>query len=95
MRELQAGHEQVHHLGDLAGGCDRAPRLDEKLPVNGNGRASEPTTVYVDAFTGALFLDKPTEVERYHTAFANIWAAAVDEAASRELIAKAAEEFKQ
>jgi transcriptional regulator with XRE-family HTH domain len=66
-----------------------------EFPVNGNGRASEPTTVYVDAFTGALFLEKPVEIERYRSAFADIWTAAVDETASRNLITKAAEEFNQ
>jgi hypothetical protein len=66
-----------------------------EFPVTGNGRASEPPTVYVDGFTGSLFLDKPSEINRYHSAFTDIWTAASDEAASRGLIARAAEEFNR
>ena len=40
-----------------------------RFPVNGDGRESEPATVYKDGFTGALYLDKPQEVERYAQAF--------------------------
>ena len=36
-----------------------------RFPVNGDGQDSEPPTVYVDGFTGDLYLDKPAEVERY------------------------------
>ncbi|GIH68836.1 hypothetical protein Mth01_10890 [Sphaerimonospora thailandensis] len=66
-----------------------------EFPLNGNGKPTEPPIVYVDGFTGALFLDKPHEIERYDTAFNDIWRAALDEAASRDLIAKAAREFEQ
>jgi transcriptional regulator with XRE-family HTH domain len=75
-------------------GINSGPFVVLEFPKGGNGRPSEPTTVYVEGFTGALFLDKPGEIDRYHTAFIDIWAAAVDEAASRDLIVKAAEEFK-
>ena len=40
-----------------------------RFPVNGDGRESEPVTVYKDGFTGALYLDKPQEVEIYAQAF--------------------------
>ena len=36
-----------------------------RFPLNGDGRASEPPTVYVDGFTGDLYLDKAREIERY------------------------------
>jgi transcriptional regulator with XRE-family HTH domain len=78
------------HAGIMSG-----PFVVLEFPASGNGRASEPPTVYVDGFTGALFLDKPGEINRYRAAFGDIWAAAVDEAASRNLIVKAAEEFNQ
>jgi hypothetical protein len=78
------------HAGIMSG-----PFVMLEFPVNGSGRPSEPTVVYVDSFTGALFLDKPAEIDRYHTAFTDIWTAASDEAASRGLIAKAAEEFNR
>ena len=36
-----------------------------RFSANGDGQDSEPPTVYVDGFTGDLYLDKPAEVERY------------------------------
>lgn len=64
-----------------------------RFPLNGNGAESEPPTVYADLYTGALYLDKPNEIERYTKAFAGIWQHALDEPASRELIRQAAEEL--
>ena len=49
--------------------------------------------MYVDGFTGALYLDKPNEVERYAQAFDSIWASALNEAKSRTLIRQAAKEL--
>ncbi len=64
-----------------------------RFPVNGNGLKSEPPTVYSDIYTGAIYLDKPQEVERYDRAFEQIWETALDEGASRNLIRQAAEEL--
>jgi transcriptional regulator with XRE-family HTH domain len=77
----------------LHAGVMSAPFVILRFPLNGDGRESEPATVYVDGFTGALYLDKPHEVERYARAFGGIWDACLDEAASRRLIHRAAEEF--
>jgi hypothetical protein len=79
----------LHH-GVMSG-----PFVILRFPRNGDGRESEPATVYVEGFTGALYLDKPHEVQRYATAFQSIWAAALDEPASLGLISKAAEELRQ
>ena len=79
----------LHH-GIMSG-----PFVILRFPLNGDGHDSEPATVYVDGFTGALYLDKPREVDRYASAFENIWSAALDQAASRELINQAAEELRQ
>ncbi|MGQ4268595.1 helix-turn-helix domain-containing protein [Nocardiopsis changdeensis] len=65
------------------------------FPLNGDGKPSEPPTVYVDGFTGALYLDKDHEVSRYQAAFANIWDASLDEADSEQMIASVAREMKQ
>jgi len=62
-----------------------------RFPLNGNGEESEPPTVYADLYTGALYLDKPNELQRYSDAFTGIWQHALDEPASRELIEQAAE----
>lgn len=64
-----------------------------RFPVSGDGKESEPATVYVDGYTGALYLDKPHEVEGYARAFGSIWDACLDEGTSRRLIRQAAEEF--
>ena len=48
------------HPGVMSG-----PFIILRFPVNGDGRESEPATVYKDGFTGALYLDKPQEVKRY------------------------------
>ncbi|MEU0501954.1 helix-turn-helix transcriptional regulator [Nocardia sp. NPDC005998] len=42
------------------------------------GELHEPPVVYVEAFTGPVYLDKEPEIERYRKAFANIKSAAVD-----------------
>ncbi len=64
-----------------------------RFPLNGSGIESEPPTVYADLYTGALYLDKPNEIERYTEAFTDIWQHALDEPASRKLIRQAAEEL--
>ena len=79
----------LHH-GVMSG-----PFVILRFPLNGDGHDSEPATVYIDGFTGALYLDKPREVDRYASAFENIWSAALDQTASRELIRQAAEELRQ
>jgi hypothetical protein len=63
-----------------------------EFPVNGQGRASEPTIVYSEGLTGALYLDKASEVEAYDRLWTETTAAALDEPQSRELIAKIAKE---
>ena len=78
------------HLGLLTG-----PFEILRFPANGDGRDSEPPTVYQDGFTGALYLDKPHEVARYTEAFDNIWSTALDEPASRDLIHQTVEELRQ
>lgn len=64
------------------------------FPLNGNGAESEPPTVYADLFTGALYLDKPNEVDRYSDAFAGIWDKALDEPSARETVRQAAEALR-
>jgi hypothetical protein len=59
-----------------------------RFPLNGGGVDSEPPTIYQEMHTGALYLDKPAEVERFDAAFEAIWDAALGERPSRDLIAK-------
>ena len=74
------------HAGMLSG-----PFEILRFPVNGHGEESEPPTVYTDIYTGALYLDKPHEVNRYDQAFGKIWKTALDDEASRALIRESAE----
>ena len=78
------------HPGLMSG-----PFVILRFPLNGDGRESEPATVYIDGFTGALYLDKPREVEQYARAFGGIWDACLDETASRDLIRHAAQELRK
>lgn len=79
----------------LHDGLQSGPFVVLRFPINGDGRDSEPSTVYQDGITGALYLDKPNEVEQYALAFESIWNAALDEASSRHVMHQAAEELRQ
>jgi len=76
------------HAGVMSG-----PFVLLEFPTN--GQPSEPPTVYVDGFTGVLFLDKPHEVAKYDDAFKDIWRVASDEAASRRYIEEVAREHRR
>lgn len=65
-----------------------------RFPLNGGGVDSEPPTIYQEMYTGALYLDKPAEVERYDAAFGAIWDTALNERSSRDLISRTAEEMR-
>ena len=65
-----------------------------RFPLNGGGQDSEPPTIYKELYTGALYLDKPHEVERFDAAFEAIWETSLDETAARDLIARTAEEMR-
>jgi transcriptional regulator with XRE-family HTH domain len=75
------------HRGMLSG-----PFAMLRFPDNGDGQESEPPVVYVAGFTGALYLERPGEIQRYQDAYADIAAAALDEAGSRTVIRQAAED---
>ena len=78
----------LHH------GMNSGPFVILRFPLNGDGRASEPPTVFADGFTGELYLDKPREIERYDEAFGGMWSAALDETETRELMERATEELR-
>jgi transcriptional regulator with XRE-family HTH domain len=79
----------LHH-GVMSG-----PFVILRFPANGDGQDSEPPTVYVDGYTGALYLDKPNEIQRYNDAYADIMSSSQDEPASSNLILQAAKELAQ
>lgn len=78
----------LHH------GLMSGPFVILRFPTNGDGRETEPPTVYVDGFTGALYLDKPNEIERYNGAFQAIRDVALDDDHSKRRILIAARELE-
>ncbi len=69
------------HRGVMSG-----PFVILRFPLHSNGQETEPPVVYAESLTGALYLDKPRELDRYDTTFTNIWETSLDERASQELI---------
>ncbi|WP_225731945.1 helix-turn-helix transcriptional regulator [Nocardia sp. JCM 34519.1] len=59
-------------------GMDAGPFVLLEFPERSAGELAEPPVVYVEAFTGPVYLDKEHEIDRYRKAFANIQAVAVD-----------------
>lgn len=76
------------HYGVMSG-----PFVMLDFPTNGNGTLTEPPIVYVDGLTGALYLDKTHEIERYSEAFKDLWRTSLDETASRRIIANTVKEL--
>lgn len=74
-------------------GVTSGPFVLLRFPPEGLGPNPEPTTVYMEGYTGSLYLDKPAEIERFETAFASIASKALDPAGSRDLITSAAKEM--
>lgn len=66
-----------------------------RFPLNGDGQPTEPPTVYVDGFTGDLYLDKPNEIERYNGAFQAIWGRCLDHEGTKRLLQQATRELRQ
>ena len=56
------------------------------FPQETQARDPEPTTIYAEHPTGALYLDKPTEVQTYLAVWADLDTVALDEVESRRLI---------
>ncbi|MFC8008953.1 helix-turn-helix domain-containing protein [Streptomyces cinereoruber] len=78
------------HAGLMSG-----PFVKMRFPVNGDGRDTEPPTVYVDGFTGALYLDKPHEIDRYDAAFKAIWGSSLDHEGTQSLLLQAKRELSK
>lgn len=65
------------------------------FPMTAVGRPSEPDTVYVELFTGALYLDEDPKVEKYRAAFTRLQASALDEKGSKTMLAQAAKDMRR
>ncbi|ONM48468.1 helix-turn-helix domain-containing protein [Nocardia donostiensis] len=64
-----------------------------RFDSGGKGQAAEPPVVYMEGFTGALYVDKPSTVERYGNAHYAIQSAALGDQESRSLLRKLAKEY--
>lgn len=61
--------------------------------TDNKGKAIEPSVVYLESFTGDMYLEKPTDIQSYHEAHQALVGAALDENASRVLLRQVAREF--
>ncbi|WP_165521888.1 helix-turn-helix domain-containing protein [Micromonospora zingiberis] len=75
------------------GGMTSAFFILEFPDVPGTSEPLEPPLVYVDSLTGALYLDKATEVAAYRLAWDDVTSRALDEKSSRTLITATMEAF--
>ncbi|MER7452232.1 helix-turn-helix transcriptional regulator [Nocardia beijingensis] len=64
-----------------------------EFPEHPNPSLTEPPVVYVEGYTGALYLDKPDEIDQYQTARSSVESAALSEDESRALLVAIAEEY--
>ncbi len=69
------------------------PAMDGSFNLLGFPEPSDPNIVYIEYHTGALYLEKTTEVRRYRLMFDHLRAAAQSVDASRILMARVAEEL--
>ncbi|MBB6398215.1 hypothetical protein BKA00_005129 [Actinomadura coerulea] len=74
-------------------GLETGPFILMRFPTTGDGRNHEPPTVYVQGFTGALYLDKPHEIDCYTEAFAVISDVALSQEDSTALFRQRAGEM--
>lgn len=64
-----------------------------EFPQHPNPSLTEPPVVYVDGYTGSLYLDKPEEIEQYRAAVSRIQNVALNVTESRTLLLAVAEEY--
>ncbi|MBF6329096.1 helix-turn-helix domain-containing protein [Nocardia transvalensis] len=62
---------------------------------NKRGEPLEPTLVYAEAFTGAMYFEDGADVDKYREAYATIQRAALDTRPSRDLLREVAREFER
>ena len=94
LNELDNVNVRVIPFGaGLHAGLFSGPFVMMRFPVNGDGRDTEPPTVYVEGFTGALYLDKPHEIDRYDAAFKAIWGSALNHKDTQSLLLQALKEL--
>ncbi|WP_157110451.1 helix-turn-helix domain-containing protein [Nocardia anaemiae] len=64
-----------------------------EFPDHPNPALKEPPVIFVEGFTGALYLDKSSEVEQYMSAYADMCRVALSENDTRSLLVAIAKEY--
>ncbi|MGK8464600.1 helix-turn-helix domain-containing protein [Nocardia cyriacigeorgica] len=65
-----------------------------EFPPLPSSRMIEPPVIYIEEFTGHLYLEQKVEIERYRDAWAGLERVALNEEATRSLILEIAKEFE-
>ncbi|SCL67236.1 Helix-turn-helix domain-containing protein [Micromonospora peucetia] len=66
-----------------------------EFPRDSKGNEVEPPVAYLEAATGAIYLDKPHETAVYDAIWADMTGRALDESRSKSLIQQVAEEYSR
>ncbi|WP_341720415.1 helix-turn-helix transcriptional regulator [Micromonospora sp. FIMYZ51] len=66
-----------------------------EFPQDAHGQEVEPPVAYLEAATGAIYLDKPHETAAYNSIWADMASRALSEAKSKSLIHQVAEEHSR
>ncbi|MEV4236124.1 DUF5753 domain-containing protein [Nocardia sp. NPDC049737] len=69
-------------------GLSTGPFLILDFDVDRKGKPEEPSPVYVESFTGGIFLERPADLDRYREAYGVLRREALDARPSRDLLRK-------
>lgn len=76
-------------------GLSTGPFLILDFDVDRKGKPEEPSVVYVESFTGGIFLERLADLDRYREAYGVIQRAALDAQPSRDLLREVAKEYER
>ncbi|MBF6194830.1 helix-turn-helix domain-containing protein [Nocardia beijingensis] len=76
-------------------GTSTGPFLILDFDTDKKGQPEEPSVVYVESFTGGLFLERVSDIDRYRDAYWVIHRAALDVQPSRDLLRQLAKEYER
>lgn len=76
-------------------GWSTGPFTVLEFGLNSKGEEVEPTVVYAEAFTGAMYFEDTNDVARYRRAYLDIQRKTLDDRASRDLLRETAREYER
>lgn len=95
---MERPNVSIHVLALAAGppmGAECGCFIILDFPPSRGRNTAEPTTVYIESITGALYLDKPAEVAAYDRVWRSQQDLVLNEEASRDLILKIMKEYHE